>query len=63
MRSDSVYESSNLTKIAILMGNIDIEIQYSSLVNAMLEFFDKLVALSNEIGIYKFIEVILLKKN
>ena len=51
MRSDSVYEASNITKVNILNGEIEVEQFYCDLVNAMIAFFDKLVKLSIDIGI------------
>ncbi len=51
MRSDSVFESSNNLKVAILNGEIDVEKHYCSLVNALIAFFERLVKLSLEIGI------------
>jgi hypothetical protein len=50
MRSDSVYEASNIIKVSILNGEIEVETFYCNLINAMLSFFDKLVILSREIG-------------
>jgi hypothetical protein len=50
MRSDSVFESSNNLKVAVLNGEIDVEKYYCNLINSLLAFFDRLVKLSLEIG-------------
>ncbi len=52
MRSDSVVQASNIIKVNILNGEIEVEQFYCDLVNAMIAFLDKLIKLSIDIGIF-----------